>query len=177
MSATLQQMETTLDSLRGTPTIPGLDIDSVVNKYVDVEFSEYLNSITDENEKREARSKFVQYYITGPGKQFIQNVIQSIKDTYQNVMDMLDDLRTSIVNITASNAVPAVVVAGSATGTPNPAYTIIDNTQKKKSVSAVMKSLVEFLKRLLESALLIHFELPDSVITFSQSINELNGLL
>ena len=175
--ATEQQMIQTWDRLRSSEGFPGLDITSIVDNYVDVEFKDALYSCKTQEERRAMKNNFVEYYITGPGKTFIQQTIQDIKDMYRNVKDMLDDLRESITQITASNAIPAVVVAGSATGTPNPAYTIIDNAQKKKTVSAILNTASEYFGKLISLALLIHLVLPDAILSYGDVIGSLKELV
>lgn len=160
---TIADMKATLDQLRTGTEIPGLDPKSIVDNYVETEFKDTLDVVKDEEERKKTKEKFVQHYITGPGKRFIDDNIAHIKYLYKQVTDGVSSLRYSATQITASNAIPAVITTGSASSVPNPAYTAIDNAQKKKALLAIIKSVTDFLQQLFAYAILINFILPASV--------------
>ena len=161
--ATIEDMKNTLSQLRAGSNIPGLDASSVVDNYVEVEFKDTLDAAKDDEERKKMKDRFVEHYITGPGKQFINDNIERIKFLYKQVVDSFSALQKSAAQITAINAVPAVLTVGSATSSPNPAYSAIDNAQKKQALLSILKSVTDFLQQLFAYAILIDFVLPDSV--------------
>lgn len=161
--ATIEDMRNILSQLRAGSSIPGLDASSVVDNYVEVEFKDTLDEIKDPEERKKMKNRFVEHYITGPGKQFIDDNIERIKFLYKQVTDSFSALQSSAAQVTALNVVPAVLTVGSATSSPNPAYYVIDNAQKKQALLAIIKSVTDFLQQLFAYAILINFVLPDSV--------------
>ena len=63
----------------GTIDLPGLDIDTVAENYVDKKYGEELNKIEDKEERDKMRQKWVDYYKSGEGKSMLQLEINSIK--------------------------------------------------------------------------------------------------
>lgn len=72
---------------------------------------------------------------------------------------------------------PSVITVGTATSTPNPAYTAIDNSQKKQNLLAVLKSVTDFLIQLFSYALLLDFVLPDSVQALVSTLATLTAII
>lgn len=173
----LQGMQKTLASLRIGGDIPGLTMDTVVDNYVETEFKDTLDGITDPEERQKTKNRFVEHYITGPGKQFVEDTIQQLKYFYKQAYDGLQSLQSSIAKVTASNAIPAVITVGSASSTPNPAYTAIDNSQKKHSLMAILKSITDFLQKLFAYAILIDFVLPQEVQVLVTTLATVTSLI
>ena len=53
----------------GDVSLPGLDLDSVVDNFVDVKYGKELSEIKDEEQRKELRKKWVDYYTKGAGKE------------------------------------------------------------------------------------------------------------
>lgn len=76
-----------LANLRGSISVPGLDPSSVVDKYCEVEFKESLDNAATPEKREEMKKKFVDYYITGPGKSFIDECISQIQFYYKQAKE------------------------------------------------------------------------------------------
>lgn len=61
-----QNMQDLLSQLRTGPSLPGLSPEPVADNYVEIELKDSLNECKTEEERRERKQRFVQYYITGP---------------------------------------------------------------------------------------------------------------
>ena len=78
MQEALDAMDELINS-DGTVDLPGLDIDTVSENYVDKKYGEELNKIEDKEEGEKMRQKWVDYYKNGEGKAMLQleiNIIQ-----------------------------------------------------------------------------------------------------
>lgn len=149
----------------GDVSLPGLDLDSVVDNFVDVKYGKELSEIKDEEQRKKLRKKWVDYYTKGEGKETMMLEIDSIKSNFSAAKDQLQFVADATVSSTASNAVPAVITVGSASSTPNPAYALIENKTKKNQLLAMLKSVGAFLINLLKSAVAICFAVPAAVIS------------
>jgi hypothetical protein len=58
-----------------------------------------------------------------------------------------------------------VITVGTATSTPNPAYTLIENKTKKNNLLSMLKQIGNALAQLLISALKIAFSVPIAIAT------------
>lgn len=154
----------------GDVNLPGLDLDSVVDNFVDVKYGKELSEIKDEEQRKKLRKKWVDYYTKGEGKENMMIEIDSIKSNYSAAKDQLQFVADATVSSTASNAVPAVITVGSASSTPNPAYTLIENKTKKNQLLAMLKSVGAFLINLLKSAVAICFAVPAAVISLIKTL-------
>lgn len=159
---TAADMAEALSQLRLSKTIPGLDKDSLVDVYVETEFKDSLDACETEEDRQRRKDRFVEYYITGPGTRFIEENIANLQFAYSQVVDGINSLQRSAEQVTASNAVPSVITTGSATSTPNPAYTAIDNAQKKRALLVQITTITACVASMLGYAVLLHFELPDA---------------
>ena len=151
----------------GDVNLPGLDLDSVVDNFVDVKYGKELSEIKDEEQRKELRKKWVDYYTKGEGKETMMLEIDSIKSNFSAAKDQLQFVADAAVSSTASNAVPAVITVGSASSTPNQAYTLIENKTKKNQLLAMLKA---FLVNLLKSAVAIAFAVPAAVISLIKTL-------
>ena len=118
----------------GTVDLPGLDIDTVAENYIDKKYSEELNKIEDKEEREKLHQKWVNYYKSGEGKEMLQLEINSIKANFSAAKDQLTYVAEAAASSVASNAVPAVITTGSAASVANPAYAMIENKTKKNQL-------------------------------------------
>lgn len=154
----------------GTISLPGLELDPVVENFVDQKYGTQLSEIKDEKERKELRDKWVKYYKEGEGKEAIQLEINNIKAKYGAAKDQLQYVLDAAASSVASNAIPAVITVGTATSTANPAYALIENKTKKNQLMAMLKQIGTFLIDLLKSAVAIAFAVPEAVITLIKSL-------
>ena len=167
--------------LQGNSSIK-LDNDAILDNYIEVEYKDRLDAIEDEKERKKYKKKIKKEYIEGEYKSWFDNQIASLNDQLKKCEDGLANAKDAATKVVASNAVPAVITVGSASSTPNPAYTAIDNAQKKKTLLVVLKEINTAIQEVLTTALLIHWALPQSVtnfieiyVTLSSAINAIPG--
>lgn len=165
-----------INSIRIGEDIPGFDKDSVVDVYVEVAFKDSLEGLP-EGERKRRKDKFVEYYITGAGKAFIDECMSQVKFFYGQIKEGVSNLQTSVTQITASNFIPAVITTGSATSTSNPAYTIIDNVQKKKSLQVTISTINNSTLQMLHYAALLAFDIPDVVMGVISALGTVETML
>lgn len=146
--------------------------EKLVDSYVSATCKEAIDNADD---KQAYKQKMVDYYTTGAGAAGIDNMINDFNESYVSFTEGFDDLKTSIAQTTASNAVPAVIVAGSATGTANPAYTAIDNAQKKHVLKMNLRTLKMHAKKMLNAAVGLNYEVPDGLISTIDTVSSLSS--
>lgn len=170
--ATKEQMLFAADKLVDTNGSPLPSRDKVVEMYVKQTCSD---SIAESNNPDEYARKMTEYYTTGIGKSAINGMINDFNEAYSDLKIGIEDIKTSIANTTASNTVPAVIVAGSATGTPNPAYSVIDNTQKKHVLQMNMRSLKKTARKILTTGANMGFEVPDEIMAMIDGLVDISS--
>lgn len=174
---TIAYMENMLSQLRTKDTIPGLSKDAVVDAYVEEQFKDNLDSCESEEERKRRKQEFVDYYITGPGKRFIEENIANLQFMYSQVVSGLAAIKKSAEQVTASNTVPSVITTGSASSTPNPAYTAIENSQKKQALLAQITTVTDFIAQLLGYAILLYFILPEEVFIVIGTLSVITSII
>lgn len=151
-------------------SLPGLELEPIVEHFVDEKYGSQLSKIKDEEERKKMRDKWVKYYKEGEGKQTIQMEINNIKAMYGAAKDQIKFVTEAAASAVASNAVPAVITVGTATSTANPAYALIENKTKKNQLLSMLKQIGAFLVSLLKSAVEIAFAVPVAVINLIKTL-------
>lgn len=154
----------------GEVSLPGLDLDSVVEVFVDKKYGAELEKIEDEEERKAMRDKWVDYYKNGEGRETIQMEIASIKSNFSAAKDQLTFVAEAATSAIASNAIPAVITVGTATSTANPAYALIENKTKKNQLLAMLKNIGACLVNLLKSIAMIAIAVPAAVIALIKTL-------
>lgn len=169
MDETIKAMDELINSDE-TIELPGLSLDEVVENFVETKYGEELKAVSTKKEREKLREKWINYYKEGEGKQAIQMEINNIKAQYGAAKDQLTYVADAAASAVASNAIPSVITVGSASSSPNPAYTIIENKTKKNQLLAMLKQIGASLVSLLKSAVSIAFAVPEAVITLIKTL-------
>lgn len=154
--------------------IPGLTIEPIVDNIIKVDYGKDLDALDEETKKVE--TKKIRDYLLGAGKVFIQQQIDRITSLYDALMSAVKSIQTSITQTTASNMVPSVITTGAATSVPNPAYSAIENSQKKNTILATLSTATSQGEDLKSAAQSIHFELPGAVTSVIDQVGTLTSL-
>lgn len=165
--ASVDEMRKALNDLvnsDGEVSLPGLEFEPVVENIVEKKYADQLQEADKVGERDNVKAQLKKYYETTM-KEEVDNSIQQIKSSFGSVKTMVAQLQEAITSAVASNAIPAVITVGSATSTPNPAYTLIENKTKKNTLLTAVKTCETLLISLLTAAICIMFEVPSSVIT------------
>lgn len=149
----------------GAVELPGLDLDTIARNFVETKYGKQLESIEDAKVKEQLKNQWLEYYTKGEGKAMLQVEINTIKANFSAAKDQLTFVAEAAASSVASNMIPSVITVGTATSTPNPAYTIIENKTKKNQLLAMLKNISACLVNLLKSAMSIAFVIPEIVLT------------
>lgn len=177
--ASINEMQDALEKLindEGGESLPGLEFEPVVNNFIDVKFKDQLEAAETEEDREELRNSLLKYYMN-EGKEEITQNINMIKQSYSAAKSGLESILTSALKTTASNAIPSVITVGTATSTPNPAYTVIENSQKKNSLLTTLKSISSFIVNMLISAIKIAFELPAAAMALITTLSSVKSTI
>lgn len=164
------RVKNALNKLQGGGGI-SIDKGKLIENYCTVEFKDSLDACDDPEKKSVMMKRYTSYYAEGDGKDFMDNMVSKLQNYTKQAMDSVKELRVSSVKITASNAVPAVITTGSATSVPNPAYFVIDNSQKKNTLLTLIKGSTNILAKVLESAMMVHWKVPNEIIALVEALN------
>ena len=162
--------------LQGSSSIK-LDNDAILDNYIEVEYKDRLDAIEDKKEREKYKKRIKKEYTEGEYKSWFDNQIASLNDLLKKCEDNLANAKAAATQVVASNAVPAVITVGSASSTPNPAYTAIDNAQKKKTLLCVLKGINTAIQEVLTTAMLIHWALPQEVTNFIELYVALSSVI
>lgn len=170
--ADITRMKEAISSLSecSSPILP--ERSKLIDNYVSVTCKEAIDNADD---KEAYKQKMVDYYTNGIGSVAIDNMINDFNESYVAFTEGVEDLKTSIAQTTASNAIPAVIVAGSATGAANPAYTAIDNAQKKHVLKMNLRTLKMHVKKMLIAAVGLNYEVSDDLMSLIDVVSSLSS--
>lgn len=154
----------------GAVELPGLDLDTVAETFVQSKYGKELDAIEDAEERKKLKEQWVDYYKNGEGKAGLQMEINTIKSNFGAATDQLKFVAEAAASSIASNTIPSVITVGTATSTPNPAYTLIENKTKKNQLLAMLKNISSCLVNLLKAAVTIAFPIPAVVLTLIKNL-------
>lgn len=92
---------------------------------------------------------------------------------YSKLNDQLGEIQKAITQTTASNLIPSVITTGAAASVPNPAYTVIENAQKKATIKTMISAASTIAAEMLLAAIELYFELPDAVMILIDTLKSL----
>lgn len=168
--ATIAQMQQALSDLINAEgfDIPGLDKESVLSNYVEVKHQGELDKLEGEEREKE-KQRLIELYENMAGN-FFDYCIMQIKLKYQAIVEGCEQMLQSISSAISSTVIPSVLTVGTATSTANPAYTVLENQQKKNNFKAILKNLSLMMADLLQMAINILFIVPDAVISLIETL-------
>ncbi len=148
-----------LSQVRTKKSIPGLSLASVVPNFIQIEFGDKINAIEDVDERAKYQSDLNNYYMSGDGKVTLQAIMDDMQYYYNIASTVIQQVNTTAAQMTAMNLMPSTLVAGSATGAPNPGWVTPHNSFLKGSLSTQLLVGKDALGNLLNKAILIHFNI------------------
>lgn len=173
-------------------SIPGLDIDKIIENIVDKaeaikaqidavteEINELRNRdrITKEEAKKMIKDKIKETIEAYKKKirQMVQDAIDEIKSVWKEIKTQIEqipkDVKTAIKSILIPPAIGVPPVA------PNPLYALQIAAQTKSTLVAILNALGTNLLKLLKLATMILFEVPSPVLDAGTTIATLAKLL
>lgn len=155
----------------GGVELPGLDLDTIAENFVEVKYGDTLSKLTNKEEAESLKEKWTSYYKDGEGRLALQMEINTIKSSFVAARDQLTYIGEAAASAVASNAVPAVITVGSATSTANPAYALIENKTKMNQLLSMTKNVEANLVTLLKSSAQIAFPIPSSVTSLIETLS------
>lgn len=165
---TEQQIKEQLEGMSGS-SVP-LDMTEIVNVYTNVEFKETLDECKTEEERKRMQEYLADYYIKGPGKQFINSCVQKIQESFASVKSSMENMQDSLTNMVSSFAIPSVISVPPSS--PNPAYILFDVVGKIKIISSIVDQANSAVISLYNSCLLVHLKIPEPIMAVTTSITK-----
>lgn len=107
----------------------------------------------------------------------VDRSILKIKISYQNIIDGIDNIKSSISNFSTSQLVPSTLVAGSATGTANPAYTALQLKIFKSQLSNLLGPLFAAMIDIVNTSDEIQYKIPDSISNVFKTLISLKNTI
>ena len=150
-----------------------LDKSKITENLIQKKYETQLNSFIYSDERQAYLTQTRQFYTQGAGSDAINDYMNQFKQNYANYRQGIAKIKTSAVNITASNAIPAVITTGAATSVSNPAYTAIDNLQKLTALQSSLSVVINVVISMLSAAAALYLTLPKSL---TDEINDLQDI-
>lgn len=104
----------------------------------------------------------------------INPTIAKIKISYLNIVDGIMNLKDAITNFLSGQVIPSTLVTGTATGTPNPAYSALQLKVFKSQISSILSTMNNNAIDVAKCSDEIKYTLPDSVLKVFESLNTLS---
>jgi hypothetical protein len=165
MSAQLDKMKSLLAQLGDNSglSIPGLDTNSVTENLAskNSQLQSLINETEDPAQKKAIKDRYVSEI-----RPYVQEQITIIKMTYKDVKEGVKNVIDSVSVIIAAALVPPALPAG-----PNPAYVILDGKQKLAFLTNSLATLLNSYRQMLQAAINIQFELPDTVLDLGKALS------
>lgn len=155
----------------GGVELPGLDLDTIAENFVEVKYGDTLSKLPNKKEAESLKEKWTSYYKDGEGRLALQMEINTIKSSFVAARDQLTYIGEAAASAVASNAVPAVITVGSASSTANPAYALIENKTKMNQLLSMAKNVEANLVTLLKSSAQIAFPIPSAVTSLIETLS------
>lgn len=172
--ASVQEMKDLLDEINQDSSVPGLDFDSVVDNMVEKQNKVQLDACETPAERTAMKTKLVDYQKT-IGSSFVNEQMNTIKSSYTTVKDGVVNLNAAIGTLAVQLATPSVITAPP--GSANPIVTMAKQTESKNNLLNACQILLSAFSKLLQAAVNILFEVPDSIIVLLQTINTIKTTL
>ena len=157
-----RQVEGILNKFGSKGNLPGLDLKTVINNYIEQQFGPYLDQIQKleeakaakdkanegkskeqiKKENQEKRKAIVKQYTDQLTADF-RLKISMIKSAYSSIVNNIKLIKENAANASATATIPQTIVAGAATGAPNPVYALLEQKQKKISYMVSNHSTVK----------------------------------
>ena len=168
-------------------TIPGLDIDSLFEKFIlpelkksNKQLNDYINSIPTEEE----RNKFIEKK-KDEFKIFIKEQIDIIKNEFsfiiKNTPKLIELIQNTTITSTAAlttiSTTAALVPTGPAAAAALLAQFIPEFKSKKSSLELLLDNLNQSAIKLIVAADKIYFPLPSIVTGYLNTLNTLGGMI
>ena len=115
--------------------------------------------------KKEAKKYFQD---GGPGDAFVEEECDKIDRIFDNFKESFTELSTDIATLVAKIPNPDVIVAGAATGIPNPAQKVMIFMENMKKVLTDIKKIVNYIKEIIAIATSIGFAIKDLIPAFKK---------
>ena len=150
--------------------VSGLNIDAVAPGLVDAQFGSVLDSIENDKDREAKRNELIEFFKTGDGSAEIQEKINLINDLYDTTDAALTSVATTPPLVVALKAVPAVLVIGQATGSPNPGFGSSLSSAFKGIVQAVASLAVGEIKTIAYYCASIGFDSTSAVTALNTKL-------
>lgn len=118
-----------------------------------------------ESVKTEAKEYFQD---GGAGDKFVEEECDKIDRIFDNFKEAFSELSTDVVTMVAKIPNPDVIVAGAATGIPNPAQKVMVFMENMKKVLTDIKKIINYIKEIIAIATAIGFAIKDLIPAFKQ---------
>ena len=147
-----------LNSLTSNTSLPGLDVDTLIEKGFTAKYKEQLDSVEDAKEREELYNSLYESYVEA-NKPRLEEGIAEIKSVYATADVQVQSVIAQAQEVVTTAAVPPVI----GTAAPNPLREVLEMKSKKEQLEALLATITDSLVRLILVANKIGYELPQPV--------------
>lgn len=155
-----------------TVSLPGLDLDSILQLGFVTQFREQLGQVDTVEERQELFDRYYSNYVD-KNKEKVKRAITEIKSQYQAAQKRLETLLERAQSSIARIANPPVL----GTAAPNPTRTLQDYIDLKQQAENELTSISDILIKLILTAESINWDLPESIDILVQLVGRVKTAL
>lgn len=160
--ATITEMKSILNDMsESSVNIPGLTTEEIAPIIVE---TKYKNFDVD-------TKKSIEDNLKGKGRDFIDGHIITIKSSYEGIISGNENIIKTVPMVITSMVMPSSTVP------PNPAFGVIEASQKKTILMTLLNTIKNLCISLLQSAVAICFTIPDIIMTAIKTVLTLKDLI
>ncbi|BEG61631.1 hypothetical protein [Coprobacter fastidiosus] len=170
-TATVEELKKAVDDLvkdetNNSSEIPGLNYISVRDNYIQINHKEQLEAL--EEEAREKLNIQLQEYYDNIMKNKFETAIYIIKMNFNSIVVGLKMIAEMTADAISSVLIPSVI--STPPSTPNPAYTALENKQKKNNMLNLLKNIATMFLTLLQTMIEIAFPCPKFILDMLETL-------
>lgn len=171
-TVTMEELKKAIDDLvkeeGGNETeIPGLNYENVLHNYIEIMHKDELAAL-ENDEKRDELRKTLEKYYNEKMKTKFDCAIYVIKMNFKSIVDGLKMIVQMTADAIASVVIPPAI--STPPSAPNPAYTALENKQKKNNMLNLLKNIATMFLTLLQTMVEIAFPCPKFILDLLETL-------
>jgi hypothetical protein len=147
-----------LEKLTGSITLPGLDVNTILEASFAKAFKEQLEIIDSPEEREQLRTSLYESYVTS-NKKKVQEGIAELKSAFTTAKGQVDSIIPQAREAITTAAIPSVI----GTAAPNPIREVLEMKSKKETLETILATAVDNLVRVVIVAEKIEYDIPKIV--------------
>lgn len=148
-----------LEKLGGSISLPGLELDLLLEKSFAVKYKDQLDSVDSAEEREALKEALYSSYVEANTQRVNEGIIE-IQSAYNNARSNIEAVISQAKEAVTTAAVPPVI----GTAAPNPIREILEMKSKKEQLETILAVATDNLVRVILIANKIDYDLPALIV-------------